>query len=161
MVFTWTVVLHNSVYPLPWLLTLGIVKCSDPGCYLISLTGCLYDSINGGDIYTKAHSPPICPRYQGVKALSLLLTSQVTVDRSLFLSDSQFAHWIKKTSRGPSISKSLIFWDSLWLVWAKPIFKVKWESLRALERRGKLERRTVAAELRSLRTGKGSDCGFH
>ena len=45
-------------------------------------------------------------------------------------------------------------------MWAKPIFKVKWESLRALERRGKLER-TVAAELRSLRAGKGSDCGSH
>lgn len=104
--------------------------------------------------------PFIYPCYQDVKALSLLFPSRwqwTGPFSSLILS---FLTGIKKTSWRPPITKSLIFRDSLWLVGAKPIFKVKWESLWALERRGNLER-TVAAELRSLRTGKGSDCGSH
>lgn len=44
----------------------------------------------------KALSSPIYPGYQGVKAWYLLVTGQVALDKSLFLSDSHFAHLDQK-----------------------------------------------------------------
>lgn len=56
------------------------------------------------------------------------MTAQVTLEGSLFLSESQLFHLNRKDLRGPSNSKRAVFWDSL----AKSIFKVRWELLRSL-----------------------------
>lgn len=40
------------------------------------------------ETFTQTHSPLIYLDYQSVEALSLLVTSQVTLEKSLFLSDS-------------------------------------------------------------------------
>lgn len=143
-----------------WLVTPGVVKCGDLGCFLVNLTGSIYHRRNDGDI---TWNPAPCPFTQAsVRPSSLLVTSRVTLDLSLSSLILSFLIRSKKTSRGTSVSKSLICWDSPWLVWAKPVFRVRWESLRSVERKGKLKRRTVAAELRWLRAGQeGSDCGSH
>lgn len=135
-----------------WLVTPGVVKCGDLGCFLVNLTGSIYHRRNDGDI---TQNPAPCPFTQAsVRASSLLVTSWVTLDMSLPSLIISFLIRIKKTSRETSVSKSLIFWDSPWLVQAKLVFRVRWESLRYVERKGLLKSRAVAAELRWLRAGQ-------
>ena len=136
MAFIWTAVLYNPVYLLLSLVTPGVVKCGDPGCFLISLTGSISDKINGGDIYPETHSSPIYPGYWGVKAQSLLVPSQVILDRPLPSLILNLSTGIKKISRGPSSGKSIILWGSFCLMWTRTTFKVRWESPRSLERKG-------------------------
>lgn len=154
MAFIWTAVLHNPVYLLLWLVTPGIVKCGDPGCFLISLTGSISDKINGGDIYPKTHCSPIYPGYWGVKAQSLLVPSQVILERPLPSLILKLTTGIKKISRGPSSGKSIILRDSFWLMWTRTTFKIRWESLRSLERREVEENSSCRAQMTQSRKRK-------